>query len=256
MSDTNSKRSGKSSATRTRKRSSKSTGQTLADGMTCEPFRRLPPNIGGAMLSAAGSHAPTSALREKWRGSTESIADCGASISAPFARYSRDSSSWRTSQRCLGWEWEEFSGIWPRAGMMQSGNVYRLLPLVPRISGTGCLFLPTPRALEQGSYTLDRGDKTKRRLSLTGRARLHHFLATPNAVDYKAGYCDLPHRQQKSLPRDVARALGLISGKRGRLNPEKTGWMMGFPAHWLRRVLGLSATPSSHKSPNGSASES
>jgi len=55
-----------------------------------------------------------------------------------FAYWNQESLSWKTWQRCLLEGWTTFSGRWPRSGLMRNGIVYRLPPLVPRISGTGC----------------------------------------------------------------------------------------------------------------------
>lgn len=130
-----------------RKRSLKSTGPTLADGVTCEPFRRLPPKIGDATLSAEDSHVKTSAMRESGRGSTESEVDCGQSLPVSFAFYDPDMCLWRTSRPCLLEEYSGFSGTWPRAGMMQNGNVYQRRSLVPLTCVIGCSLLPTPNAM-------------------------------------------------------------------------------------------------------------
>jgi hypothetical protein len=69
----------------------------------------------------------------------------------PFAWFqncNREQLSWRTWQRCLLEGWIEFSGRWPRSGMMLNGIAYRLPTLVPRIDETDCLLLPTVVASE------------------------------------------------------------------------------------------------------------
>lgn len=290
---------------------SPNTGPTCDGGTTCGPFRQNPLPIGDATSSAEDSLARISAQPEEGTDWRESVPVCGITTAVLLATYDHATSLWRTLQlSLLPSESEEesslrppsveFSGTWPRSGMMRSGRAFRLAPLVPRISGTEFSFLPTPMSAERRSYQRDRGQKGSERLTLLGHARLHHFgilptpmatdikgspgvektiersrhpkrcgsagvrlpeaivriLATPNAGDWKAGYCDSETRRQQSLPRDVARLLGLIAGKRGRLNPEKTGWMMGFPEKWLKPVRDLLETPSCHKSPSGSESES
>jgi hypothetical protein len=67
----------------------------------------------------------------------------GASFE-PFAWWDSQSSCWRTWQRCLVEEWEQFSGPWPRSGMTRNGIAYRRAPLVPLTDGTGFGLLPTP----------------------------------------------------------------------------------------------------------------
>lgn len=214
---------------------------------------RIPIN-GKSMSFAADFRAKISAQPIRLaKASMVHAADSGRNTSELFAYFDPDLSSWRTSQISLFGESEPYLGKWPRSGLMRSGRVFRLAPLVRRISGTEFTFLPTPMSAERRSYQRDQGKRGKERLTLLGIARLHYYgiLATPNAGDWKAGYSDTPTRRQKSLPRDVARLLGLISGKRGRLNPMKVGWMMGFPANWLSFLAEATETPSYLKSPNG-----
>ena len=84
-------------------------------------------------------------------------------------------------------------------------------------------------------------------------AEVRRLLPTPNAGDYKAGFSDVETRSQSSLPRTVARALGLSSGRRGKLSPEKVGWMMGFPPRWLKPLVDAWGTLSSPRLSSGSA---
>jgi hypothetical protein len=72
----------------------------------------------------------------------ENDQDCGLSLRGWFAKWSQDSLSWKTSQRCLLEGWTEFLGRWPRSGLMRNGIVYRLATLAP-ISGV-TEFLSSP----------------------------------------------------------------------------------------------------------------
>lgn len=74
----------------------------------------------------------------------ESVAGYGESLPGSFASYDPDTCSWKTSQLCLGGEWAEFSGIFPRSGMMRNGQLYPRAPWVRHIHGKGCSSLPTP----------------------------------------------------------------------------------------------------------------
>ena len=96
-------------------------------------------------LSAADSPVRTLATPESERVSMASEAGCGLNSIESFASYDRESRSWRTSQRCLDGEWEEFSETWPRAGMMRSGQSFRRVRWVRHTCGKGCSLLPTPR---------------------------------------------------------------------------------------------------------------
>ena len=75
-----------------------------------------------------------------------------------FANYDRASRSWRTSQGCLLTEWAEFSETFPRSGLMQSGTLFRLPPLVPSIIGTASGLWHTPVARDFKGYTKRAGE--------------------------------------------------------------------------------------------------
>lgn len=70
--------------------------------------------------------------------------------SESFASADPVTSYWKTQQRCLisdkGEIWEQFSGSFPSAGMMRSGQLYQRAPWVPHTHGTGCSLWPTPTA--------------------------------------------------------------------------------------------------------------
>src|SRR6266550_3486547 len=69
----------------------------------------------------------------------------GNTMLESLANYDRATSSWRTSQRCLTGEWEEFLGTWPRSGMMRNGNAYALPTSVHRIEEKESSLWPTPQ---------------------------------------------------------------------------------------------------------------
>jgi hypothetical protein len=139
--------------------------------------------------------------------------------------------------------------------MMRNGIVYRLLPLVPRIQGTGLSLLPTPTAMD--SY------------ADLSAARWSGCAAYVNGVKRNT---------------DLAQYL-TVSGRADLATlPEFREWMMSFPLGWTcvdivessgvntDAMLPMNAiaqsvqvcvnagtdcedleTPSSHKSPSGSA---
>ena len=96
-----------------------------------------------SMPSAADSPARTSATPAAAPASRVPGRDYGASSPDLLASYDPDTSSWRTSQRCLVEGWTAFSETWPRSGLMRSGIAYRLPPLVHLTAGTGFGSLPT-----------------------------------------------------------------------------------------------------------------
>ncbi len=150
----------------------------------------------------------------------EPAADYGANTSGSFAQYDRESSSWRTSQRCLFGGWIEYAETWPRAGTMRNGSVYQREPLVPRTNGTGFSFAPTPRAADYKGACKPSRSTAKR---------------------VKDGIANLPEYCQE---------IGIT----GRMSIGITEWMMGFPIGWSE--LEGTATPSCHRSQNGSGVES
>lgn len=100
---------------------------------------------------AAGSPARISVTPARALGSLASGPGSGASTFESFASFDLDSSSWRTSQRCLLEGWTSYSETWPRAGMMRSGTAYRLPPLAPLTAVTGSSSSPawaTPGAMD------------------------------------------------------------------------------------------------------------
>lgn len=115
-----------------------------------------------SMASVEASPAKTSATPATVLALKVPDLDFGPNTSDSFATYDPNSSSWRTSQRCLLEGWEQFSETWPRAGMTQSGSASRRPPLVPLISGTEFGYLPTPdkslgafEGFSRGSHGMD-----------------------------------------------------------------------------------------------------
>jgi hypothetical protein len=95
------------------------------------------------------SHARMLAKREKESASTANAADCGRSFIESFARFDRDSSSWKTSQGCLFGGSIEFSGTWPASGTMRSGACFQVAEWVPHTCDSECSLWPTPRASDR-----------------------------------------------------------------------------------------------------------
>ena len=128
-----------------------SIGPTSTENETSESV--VPTTLSESMSSAAGFPVRIFPTLGKGQGLTASGQDCSSKPFAWFANSDRESLSWKTWQRCLLGDWTEFSGRWPRSGLMRNGIAYRLPPLVPRISGTESLssgFVPTPSAQEPG----------------------------------------------------------------------------------------------------------
>tara|TARA_A100001391_G_scaffold192901_1_gene167569 strand:- start:126 stop:863 length:738 start_codon:yes stop_codon:yes gene_type:complete len=100
------------------------------------------------MSSQAASHAKTSALQENERALRASAVDSGQSAPVLLGSFSPDTPSLKTSQTCLMENGEiglsEFSGTFPRSGMMRSGTVYQLPNLARTTTEIGSGLWPTP----------------------------------------------------------------------------------------------------------------
>lgn len=111
--------------------------------------------------------------------STEIEADCGQRLGASFAKLSPDLSMWKTPQLSLLEESTEFSGTWPRSGLMLAGECWERQTLAPITSGSVCGFLPTPAAQQYGSNKGGAAGRVgKERFSLNSMAR-KGMLPTP-----------------------------------------------------------------------------
>ena len=82
--------------------------------------------------------------------------DSTLTCSDSLASYDPGSCSWRTSQGCLFPQLQmnphqlvEFLGIWPRSGLMRSGECFQRMSLELGTSEKGSLSLPTPQALDE-----------------------------------------------------------------------------------------------------------
>ena len=119
---------------------SPSTGRTLSDTETFATLEST--TLSESTLSVEDSLARTLATLEKEQDSTANEADCSLNLCESLARWDQESLSWKTSQRCLLGGWIEYSGRWPRSGLMRNGIAYRLRPLVLISEATACLSLP------------------------------------------------------------------------------------------------------------------
>jgi hypothetical protein len=155
------------------------------------------------------------------------------------------------------------------AGTMLSGKVYRLPPLVPRISGTVFSFWPTPTVGDAtGGRTTSKGKPYPTSLNGAVRGLNPKFWPTPKSSpsgpDYArinragSGGDDLATAVARSLwptPRsadwkgavsktkctarrvaigqaNLPEAVQEATPNGGQLNPQWVEWLMGFPLGW------------------------
>lgn len=153
--------------------------------------------LNGLTLSVEASPARTLAPQEKAQESRANAPAYGQKSPDLLANYDPNTSSWRTSQRCLVEGWTLFSETWPRSGTMQNGIAYRRVPLVRLTAGIESGSWPTPSANEDAAGT----PKGKMQKMLGNDPRL-----------------------RGETPEDWAK---------GTLSPIWVCWLMGFPLDWL-----------------------
>jgi hypothetical protein len=88
------------------------------------------------------SPSPTPAKGKRKR----TTAGSGPTSPVPFARYDRDSSSWRTYPDSEDEDSTPYSATLPRSGMTRNGIAYQLPPLARPTDGIGSGLWPTPNA--------------------------------------------------------------------------------------------------------------
>jgi hypothetical protein len=192
----------------------------------------------------------------------------GANTRDSLAWFNRDTSSWKTFQRCLVEDWTPYSETWPRSGMTRNGIAYRLPTLVPLTVETESGSFPTPVSVDSGAYfnrsassgaalrpTLGamakhglwptptvKGNHNRKGLSKSsgdGLATAVKF-ATPCARDYRGAGRSRMERTGETNGENLPQQIG------GPLNPTWVEWLMGFPSEWT--ALKPSEMPSSRKS--------
>jgi hypothetical protein len=132
-------------------------------------------------------------------------------------------------------DWDEFSGIWPRAGMTRSGRAYRLLSLARHISALGSSWLATPTATANQTAP-----------SMMKHPGCRRWLPTPNTHGGKnSGRWD-----ELGGSGNPFRGTPLASVA---IQPWQYEWMMGFPIGWSD--CAVSATASCRPSLSGSSPE-
>lgn len=174
-------------------------------------------------------------MQEEGRDLPERAAGCGGSSRASFARWDRDSSSWRTSQRCFDGEWETYSGRFPTSGTMRNGIACPRDPWERPTVATASSSWPTPTATD-ATMRGERAGIPESVLSsptpVSGHnVSLQHaerIWATPTANVAKnitPGINYAVRLAKGHLDGQVAQ----VEGEGGNLNPTWVEWLMGFP---------------------------
>lgn len=194
-------------------------------GTTCAPSTAAHGG-GGSMLSAADSHAPTSAQPGKAQASTERPAAFGWKWPGSFAKWDRSSCSWRTRQCSLLGGLDVYSEIWPRWGLMQDGECLEQTALGLRMNGRGFGLWPTPRANDgekRGNF-----DTKNPRNGLP--AAVKRYMTPTASIGTKCG--GRHNGKADTLASQIAELEGMEQTSTGQLNPTWVEWLMGWPIGW------------------------
>lgn len=213
-------------------------------------------------LYRAAFHVRTSAVPAEVLESTAKDPAYGSTWLGSFAKYDRDSSSWKTAQCSLLVGSDEFSETWPRWGSMRNGESYpRQIPVLhtsanesglwqtpvaddaierkagkwnsrgePKLSAEVKLF-PTPCAIDAGSGRINKspspGAAERPTLAMMARKNL---WPTPTAGNsHASGRLD---EWGGSRSRERMRSLVTTQELTGLLNPDWEEWLMGWPIGW------------------------
>jgi len=220
-------------------------------GMTCEP---LTDTLGADLLTSFLADFPvrTSVRQEREPASQASAPASGKRWRESFAKFDRDSSSWKTPRSLPLAGLTSSSVTWPRWGSMLNGVCSELPTPELRTKGIGSGFWPTPAASDGGRggritpgmtgqslpqmvnsvlYPTPTSTNTKAvhmRGSDKGKAREpRSYFPTPLALDWRSG----KGRTQEERGRSAGSA-SLAESQGGQLNPDWVEWLMGWPIGW------------------------
>lgn len=173
----------------------------------------------------------------------------GRKLGIASASYDRDLRSWKTSQAsCLNPTSDEYSGTWPKSGMMLDGKLYLLKKQAIATKEIDCGLWPTPTlcgnhnrkglsktsgdglatAVKQyptpANSMMTMQDMEQAKFAGNGnRSKYRDCFPTPTVNDSKNNGAD--SQRIRNTP-------GLNSIVGGLLNPDWVEWLMGWPIGW------------------------
>jgi hypothetical protein len=160
-------------------------------GMTSEP---LMADRGAKLLMSFRAAFPvkTSASQEKATVLTGNDQGSGQKWRGWFAKYDRDSFSWKTAQCSLLGGLDQFSETWPQWGLMRDGECWELMTLMPHIEENEFGFWATPTTMDSlppksaealhREATVTRPGRSKP-ANLRDQVSNQHMWPTPLATD-------------------------------------------------------------------------
>ena len=180
--------------------------------------------------------ARTSAQQEPGPESPESVLGSGEKWRGSFAKYDRDSSTWKTHQYSLLGDLTLYSETWPRWGLMRDGECWELptpfgvLELRRQITSAiecGSLErIPTPTGQDNNQVRGEgaAANHPARGTTLGGYVRRY---PSPGANDWRSGKgWDAQAQKSRGHSPQLRHILD------GMLNPEFAEWLMGWPIGW------------------------
>ena len=202
---------------------------------------------------AGASHVSRSQLQESEKAiKTSEI--CGLPRSESFAKYDPDSASWRTSGDFFPSMTEhtsvEYSGNFPKQGMMRDGVCYQLEIAAHRTSANGSGLWLTPRASDTGiAESVEAFQKrmnTKKGCSrgeacagsLSSQVASPKTWPTPDAnMGNRGTQPEWKPKRESGHPasykiNQAVRDRGKPTQQKGQLNPDWVEWLMGWPIGW------------------------
>jgi hypothetical protein len=228
-------------------------------GMTFGP---LTDDLGAELLTwfLEASHARTSASPARETGLTESGQDCGQKWRGSLAKYDPDLRGWKTAQRSLLGDSEEFSETWPRWGTTVAGELYLLPTPELRTSGNVSGSWPTPNAQERGGR-----HKPGSHLTLTKAVQgWMKGRKGQNPDECRVWPTPVASMSKGSSPAALTRKSGrsrendrldhkVMATDGGQLHPTWVEWLMGWPLGWTDlKPLETDKSPSAQPLPGES----
>ena len=184
----------------------------------------------------AGFPVRTSQPLGEERASQDPDQASGVRWSESFARWSPDSSSWKTRQCSLIEGLGLFSETWPRWGSMRSGVCWERTTSEHHTKEIGSGSWPTPTkefwgrgegSIKQMRTLVDNQVLTREEAEqMTGGSLTpHRMQAWPTPTKHNAKECASPSEYKRNTP-TLADQVG------GHLSPMWVEWLMGWPMGW------------------------
>lgn len=283
FSPTSSTESGPSAPLKSKTTNSESLPQdspTCQSGMTCGRSAQTIQNAPVQSKTCAGTPMSLSfpadflvrifQAREKAQELAVRGADFGKSTRVSFARYDRDSCSWRIPHCLFPGDWGLYSQTWPRWGIMVHGECFQLPPWALGIgeivsgdySGGGHEVMSWPTPMKHDMRGVSRGQRARDELQCAveiGRTKSRATYARHGMNENRGGHqimltnqiSDMERKSDFPTPRALSLCGGTgafekiqanenltegekkaLSSTGGRLNPDWVEWLMGWPVGW------------------------